>query len=472
MSNIDENPYVSKVPADDLSKSASSSARPTSVRYVMILLAMLVAVMLYLDRICMSTAAESVMQDLEISKPQLDWLLGAFFWTYALGQLPAGWLGDRYGARWMLAAYVVLWSLSTGLMGVASGVGMVLVLRLLTGLFEAGAYPVAASIVRRWVPIERRGIASSVIAVGGRLGGALAPILTIQLMLWWTLGGDWWTAPDDAQAAVTSWRPVMILYGVAGIVVAAIFIAYFRDWPNEHPRVNSAEVKLILGSELPTARARGSQAPPILEMICSWPMWLNCFVQFSSNFAWAFLVTKMPQYLREVHNSSQQSQGLMQSLPLVAGVVGLLLGGLFTDSFTRMFGLRWGRSITMCASRLIVGVAYVGCLFVSGPIEATLYLAIVGLATDLGTGAVWAYGQDVGGRHVGSVVGWGNMWGNFGAALSPVWLGMIVGAFAMPATGWRAAFIACAALQVVAAVAALGVNASKPLRPEASTSGY
>lgn len=464
MSKIDVNPYAGGS-GDDLSHNSPGSMRPTKVRYVMILLAMLVAVLLYLDRICMSTAAESVMQDLQISKSELDWLLGAFFWTYALGQLPAGWLGDRFGARWMLAAYVVLWSLSTGLMGVADSVTVVLILRLFTGLFEAGAYPVAASIVRRWVPIERRGIASSVIAVGGRVGGALAPILTIQLMLWWTLGSDYWTAPEDAVTAVTSWRPVMILYGIAGIVVAAIFVIYFRDWPTEHPQVNAAEVKLILGNATPPAvGTRASSAPPILEMICSWPMWLNCFVQFSSNFGWAFLVTTMPRYLREVHNSSQQSQSWMQSLPLVAGIAGLLLGGMFTDTFYRLFGLRWGRSITMCASRLIVAAAFIGCLVVDGPIEATLCLALVGFATDLGTGAVWAFGQDVGGKHVGSVVGWGNMWGNFGAALSPVLLGLIVGAFANAAAGWHAAFFACAALQLVAAVAALGVNASKPLR--------
>ena len=148
------------------------------------MLAMLVAVLLYLDRVCMSIASKSVAADLGISGTDLNWLLGAFFWTYALGQLPAGWLGDRYGARWMLGAYVILWSLCTGLMGLATSAPMLLVLRLGCGLFEAGAYPVAASIVRRWVPMERRGFASSVIAVGGRMGGALAPILTIQLMFW------------------------------------------------------------------------------------------------------------------------------------------------------------------------------------------------------------------------------------------------------------------------------------------------
>ncbi len=439
---------------------------PTNVRYMMILLATLVAVLLYLDRICMSIAATSVMEDLSIDKQKLDWLLGAFFWTYALGQVPAGWLADRFGARWMLAAYIVLWSLSTALMGLAYSIVILYSLRLSTGLFEAGAYPVAAGIIKRWVPLEIRGLASSVVAVGGRIGGALAPILTIQLMLWWSFGGDYWSLPEDAKALATSWRPVMILYGVAGIGVAVIFAYYFRDWPEQHPKVNAAEVQLIRRSDPPQSlKASAVGAPPIVEMISSFPMWMNCFVQFSANLAWAFLVTSMPMYLSEVHGSSQKSQGWLQSLPLFAGIFGLLLGGMFTDFFTRTLGMRWGRSVTMCASRVIVGLAFVGCLVVDNPLAAALCLTLVGFATDLGTGAVWAFGQDVGGRHVGSVVGWGNMWGNFGAALSPVLLGIIVRTFTDPTDGWQAAFLALALLQVLAAIAALGVNASRPLRP-------
>ncbi len=460
------NPYDAPVSAVSPVPTATA---PTVVRYRMILLAMLVAVLLYLDRICMSTAAESVAADLQINRENLDWVLGAFFFTYAIGQLPAGWLGDRYGARWMLGAYIILWSLSTGLLGFANGLAAVLILRLACGLFEAGAYPVAASIVRRWVPIRRRGIASSVIAVGGRIGGALAPILTIQLMLWWTLGDGWWSASTDAKASITSWRPVMIFYGVAGIVIAGIFMLLFRDWPHSHPHVNQEERDLILGDDKTfQLSAQPLEAPPMMAMLTSIPLWMNCIVQFAANLGWAFLVTKMPQYLREVFNSSQQNQGFLQSLPLAAGIFGLLLGGAFTDALTGAFGLRWGRSIAMFASRALVAVAFLSLLFVNTAWAATLCLIVVGFATDLGTPACWAYGQDVGGRHVGSVVGWSNMWGNFGAAISPRTFGFFIGAAGASqtgtiASGWQSAFLFCAALNVLAGVAALAINASKPL---------
>jgi MFS family permease len=450
-------------PAGSKQQSAIPAVKPTGVRHWMILLATLVAVLLYLDRVCISTAGETVSADLKITKPQLDEVLSAFFWTYALGQLPAGWLGDRFGARWMLGSYVLLWSLSTGLLGIASTLNTVLLLRLACGLFEAGAYPLAASIVGRWVPMKSRGLASSMVAVGGRLGGALAPILTIQLMLMWTWGSGWWTLPGDAVADLFSWRPVMGLYGIVGILIGLVFILWFRDWPHLHPAVNAEELRLIRGNAAltPVAR-RGAEPPPVLAMMCSFPMWMNCFVQFSANLCWGFLVTKFPQYLKDVFETTQQNQGWLQSLPLAAGILGLFLGGVFTDVLTRTFGLRWGRSIAMSVSRLLVVIALMSVSWANSALTATICLAVVGLATDLGTPAVWAFGQDVGGRFVGSAVGWANMWGNFGVALSPPFFGWIAGA---SATGesWNQAFVACAIVNLIAAVAALGVNASKPL---------
>lgn len=441
------------------------------VRYWMVLLAMLVAVLLYLDRICLSTASESIEKDLGLSKEQLSWVLSAFFWAYALAQLPAGWLGDRFGARWVLSSYVILWSLSTALLGLAGGIVSLLMLRLACGLFEAGAYPVCSGIVRTWVPPSHRGLASGVVAVGGRLGGALAPLLTIQLMLWWSYGGEYWSA-GKLEPAITSWRPVMMVYGIVGIVIALIFVWLYRDQPAKHPLVSPAELKIIGGHEQladqsassGVAQAHAVPGLPLAGMLGSTSLWLMSFVQFASNFGWVFLITLMPRYLKEVHHVSQQAQGLMQSVPLAAGIVGLLVGGVLTDFVTRRWGLRYGRAILLVISRVIVGVAFIGCLAVSDPVQATLFLALVGFSTDLGIGAVWAYAQDVGGKHCGSVMGWANMWGNLGAAVSPVLMGYILGYFGEGSQrGWQMAFVFCAFIQLLAVFASLGVTADKKI---------
>ncbi len=439
------------------------------MRYAMVLLAMLVAVLLYLDRICLSTASKAVQADLGLSKPDLDLTLSAFFWAYALFQLPAGWLGDRFGARYILALYVALWSLSTGLLGFATSLSGLVALRLMCGMFEAGAYPLAAGIVRRWIPPQRRGIANSVVAVGGRLGGALAPIVTIQLMMIWTFGSEWMNQSESVEPAASSWRPVAMLYGIAGVVVALFFVKFFRDHPAEHPAVNDAELALIGTSREQRQAAKlavGSTAnfPPIGLMCRSGSLWLNSFLQFASNFGWAFLVTSMPQYLKEVHHTSSQTQGWLQSLPLASGIVGMLLGGYLLDRATRRFGIRIGRAVMLSVPRVVVGLAFFACIAVQSSLQATLFLAIVGLATDLSISAMWAYGQDVGGKHVGAVVGWANMWGNLGAACSPLVFGYLARMYVDDVeAGWQTAFMVCGAVQLIAAAAAVGINASKPL---------
>ncbi len=448
--------------------------RPSSIRFVMIFLATLVAMLLYLDRICISTAASFVASDLQIKKEELDQVLSAFFLTYALGQLPAGWLGDRFGARWMLGGYIVLWSLSTGLIGAATGLQAVLILRYATGLFEAGAYPVAANIVKRWMPIHRRGIASSVVAVGGRLGGALAPILTMQLMLLWTFSNQYFSLAPDAIPSVSSWRPVMVVYGAVGILIGIIFMWFFRDSPAQHRRVNRAEREWIQGGSpsiaidsnslsSPSQQDRGMRFPPLLAMAASVPLWLTCFVQFASNFGWAFLVTKMPTYLSEVYGSSPQSQSWLQSIPLAAGIPGLFLGGFFTDLFVRRFGLRWGRSIAMGVSRLAVATAFASTFIATSAEVATLCFVWMSFATDLGTPACWAYCQDVGGKNVGAVLGWANMWGNLGAALSPIAFGHILALYTESTAGWQMVFAICCGINVLASLSALGISAKKAI---------
>jgi nitrate/nitrite transporter NarK len=141
----------------------------------------------------------------------------------------------------------------------------------------------------------------------------------------------------------------------------------------------------------------------------------------------------------------------------MAGMVG---GGWITDRLTRAIGVRWGRGLPMALTRFMAMSAYIACFFLDSPWAFTVAFCFVAVSTDLGTASVWAFKQDIGGRHVGSVLGWGNMWGNFGAALLPIALP------AIPADhGWAYRFAACALAFLVAGIAALGVDATKPIMP-------
>ena len=138
---------------------------PTNIRHRIIGVTMLMAFILYLDRICMGEIVKSVSfnNDLKLTEEQIGHILGSFFFTYALFQVPAGWASDRFGARLMLTIYIVLWSLFTAMTGFVTGFVGLLIARLLCGVAEAGAYPTSMALIRRWIPLSGRATASGMV---------------------------------------------------------------------------------------------------------------------------------------------------------------------------------------------------------------------------------------------------------------------------------------------------------------------
>jgi ACS family glucarate transporter-like MFS transporter len=147
------------------------------------MIAAAMSVLLYLDRFCVSFAADFIKEDLQLTQTQVGYYLSSFFFAYALAQVPAGWLSDRYGARIMLAIYIVAWSIFTAMIGAVHSFMLLLFTRMACGLAQAGAYPTSASLLSKWVPFRKRGTASAWISLGGRLGGAIAPLLTAYLIV-------------------------------------------------------------------------------------------------------------------------------------------------------------------------------------------------------------------------------------------------------------------------------------------------
>ncbi len=136
-----------------------------------------------------------------------------------------------------------------------------------------------------------------------------------------------------------------------------------------------------------------------------------------------------------------------------------MLGGVWTDYLLRTMGLRWSRALPVGVSRLLAVAAYLGFLFEPSPWGAVVLFSLVAFLTDWSQGTVWAFCQDIGGRYVASVLGWTNMWGNFGAAVTPPLLIWMVG----PSQHWTPAFLACAAAFLLAGLTGLGIDATKPL---------
>jgi len=271
---------------------------------------------------------------------------------------------------------------------------------------------------------------------------------------------------------VRGWRPAMYLYGGAGLLVAALFWLSFRNRPEEHPWCNRAEQELIVEGRPASAAGSSGRAGkiPFRRFLGSFSLWCSSASQFFTNLGWLFLVQLVPRYLMEVHQVPILERGWMATAVLAVGIVGMLAGGTLTDRLVRRYGLRWGRSLPMALSRFTAAAGFLLCLWFAStsdmnrPWLFTAAFALVAFSTDLGNPATWAFMQDVGGRHVGSVLGWGNMWGNFGAFAAPLFYFEIMGEHPTEAQ-WSYAFAFCAVAFVVSGLAALPIDATRPIVP-------
>ena len=425
------------------------SARPTNIRHRIIGVTMVMAFILYLDRICMGEIVKSISfnQDLGLSKEQIGRILGAFFFAYALFQVPAGWASDRFGARPMLTLYIVMWSLFTALTGFVTGFAGLLAARLLCGVSEAGAYPTSMALIRKWIPVTGRASASGMVALGGRIGGTLAPFLTIWMIV--TMG---------------NWRASLWIDGSLGLVIAALFWKVVRSNPRQHPQVNAAELVLIGRPEVEQPLSGRELKGALWSFTKSLGLWCNSANQMLSNIGWGFLVTWLPTYLVEERGVGQVEGGRMLTYVLAFGMLGQIAGGYYCDWATRRFGLRWGRLLPMSSPMFVCAAAYLCCPFVESTWLLVACCAVVSFCTDLANPALWAYMGDVGGRATAAAGGWGNMWGNFGASAGAMlvpWLLKVGGG-----EGKTLVFFTLAGAFILAGLVVLPMDATKELIPD------
>ncbi|MEL6108340.1 MAG: MFS transporter [Planctomycetota bacterium] len=420
------------------------------MRSRIIAVSILMAFLLYLDRVCLGEIVKSdaFLADFpDATKTDIGEVLGAFFLAYALFQVPAGWLSDRFGGRLMLCIYIATWSLLTGYSGMASSLGGLLLARFAFGAAQSGAYSTSSGVIRNWFHYRARATASSYVSLGGRLGGTLAPLLTTTLILWF--GG---------------WRAVLFVYCGIGLAAAAAYWIVVRDKPANHPLVEDAERRAIdnagdSAGVRDEPRALRDVTSLLAAILRSRALWLNSLAQFCLVFGWVYLITWLPTYLKEEKGVDDLTGSVMVSIVLGIAIPGQLIGGQLGNFAVTRFGPRWGRSLPLAATCLVAGSAYAGCVVVDSVWLIVALCAMVSLSTDIGNPTIWAFMQDIGGRNTASVFGWGNMWGNLGASASTVAV-----AHLMSIGGQTLVFLTCASMYLVAALAALGMNATEPVR--------
>ena len=233
--------------------STQAPTRPTRVRYLVIVFAVALAVVTYIDRVCISQAAPLISRDLHFSKEQMGYVFSAFVLAYALFEIPSGYLGDRFGARKVLMRIVIWWSFFTAATGWVWNLGSLLVTRFLFGAGEAGCFPNLAKMFTNWLPRHERSRAVGVMWLSARWGGAFTPRLVV-----WVL-------------TFVSWRYAFGLFGAVGIVWAIWFYFWFRDRPRDHRSVNAGELELLKETQRNSA---GHADVPWDKLLASPTVWL------------------------------------------------------------------------------------------------------------------------------------------------------------------------------------------------------
>src|SRR6266436_1127684 len=212
---------------------------PTRARFGVIYFGIALAVIQYIDRVCISWAMPDIRTSLGIASPEHDHVIGyvfsAFTLAYALFEIPTGWLGDRFGPRKTLVRVVLWWSFFTAATGWVSGVAALIAVRFLFGAGEAGCFPNLTRAFSMWLPPAEKSRAQSILWLCARWGGAFTPVL-----VW-------------AVLELVSWRTAFQAFACLGAVWAWFFSRWFRDEPKGHPSVNPAEWALLAGNP-PVAR--------------------------------------------------------------------------------------------------------------------------------------------------------------------------------------------------------------------------
>ena len=231
---------------------------PTRVRFGVLYFGIALAVIQYIDRVCISWSMPDIRAALGLVGAEHDdavgWIFSAFTIAYALFEMPTGWLGDRYGPRKTLVRVVLWWSFFTAATGWAWSLGSLIAVRFLFGMGEAGCFPNLTRAFSTWLRPEERVRGQSILWLGARWGGAFTPLLVAGVL------------------AVVSWRVSFSIFAWLGVVWAVVFYRRFRDEPGDHPSVNAAERALLAGNP-PVARHGRVPWRSFLGSRTTWLLW-------------------------------------------------------------------------------------------------------------------------------------------------------------------------------------------------------
>ena len=382
---------VSAIAADARPAPSATTMRQWSIVGVL----MLAAILNSADRSSLAIAAPALSRELMLSPVQMGFLLSAFFWTYAIGQVVAGWFTDRFPVLWVFTIGFVVWSGATFCTGLVQGMTALLVLRLLLGGGELVAFPCYSKIFATEFPPAKQGLPNAILNSGTKIGAALGVLV----------GG--------VLIALYSWRMMFFVLGGSGVV---FLILWFMLAPrtDRKPR----------GQAVSTAT---KPSPSYLDILRNRDAWGTFVGAACYNYAYFFGLTWLPSYLVQQKHLSLEKMGIIGAIPFWAAAVSAIIGGWTSDAL-----IKKGHSTTkvrkaFVASGLVFSVVAFPSAIVEDLTASLVLLTVAYTALGLTVSNLWAISQTLAGpTAAGKWSGAQNCLGAIAGIVAPIVSGLVV----------------------------------------------
>ena len=370
-----------------------ASAIPNWRRWMLVGLLFFAALINYLDRATISVALPRISGDLLLGPTAKGVLLSSFFWSYALMQVPIGWLADRVSLRWLYAGSFALWSLACGFTGLAGSLGVLILLRIVLGIGESIYLPGSVKFISLAFSPDERGLPTSIFDSGVRAGLAIGAPLVAWLV---TRHG---------------WRNMFMLVGFSALVWVLPWILAFPS------RLNRSEQE-----PTPEAPSRAKRkALTFNRNMVGAALGFFCFGYYNY-----LLVTWLPDYLVEVRHLPLLEAGFLAAIPYIVWAVSEVAGGWMSDRLVRHgwneTRVRKGMiTVGFATGLMLIPAALVGSL------TASIVLLSAGSLVGMSSPNILVVFQACAPRdEVGMWMGFGNFIGNIGGVLSPLLTGILI----------------------------------------------
>lgn len=416
--------------------------RVPGLRWWMFGFFILVMIINYIDRSSLSIAMPLIGKDLHINSVTTGIILSSFGWTYALMQLPGGWLVDKLKPRRVVSASLIGWGIVEGLTGLASGIGALVGMRMFLGVFEGPVQNGANSSLTRWLRKHERARGSTLVDGGGPLGTAFGGLLVTGLIVW--LG---------------TWRLAFGAVGLLTVLIGIFAWVLMRDNPADHPLITEEEVAYLDHIETGDRHDETAYGNAV-QYFKHWSPWLLLLAFFGYDAVLYGLLTWAPSYVSKVQHVSFGMTGIWTFVIFGAGFVGELTAGQLADRW-----IRSGASVNLVMRTLLgfagigVAVAIILVNHVSTPTAAILLISLANFFLRWG-GLYWSVPARLAAtQHVGQLTGAMNFSGNVAGIIVPILVGWIV----QQSGSFVGVFVMFAVAGLLMAVSSVAINYSRKL---------